>query len=203
MWKAGTLVPRMQTAQEGFSSEVRDQQGFRAYFWRRSGASRFIRFCSCRGTCGPTFCRLGGRELTMLEQLREMTQGRTESQPTVTENEVLLVSSPGFGVLDSGCGRTIIGLETLSDFEKMLNNRNMPKPSRRTEYNSFRLEMVLQRFQTEVAMLPCFLAGRRGVISAAVVQAKAPLLISRGALQTLKACLIFRIIRFSCSMIGS
>ena len=41
-------------------------------------------------------------------------------------------------------------------------------------------------------MLPCFLAGRRGVISAAVVQGKAPLLISRGALQTLKACLDFQ-----------
>ena len=133
-----------------------------------------------------------GRELTMLEQLREMTQGRTESQPTVTENEVLLVSSPGFGVLDSGCGRTIIGLETLSDFEKMLNNRNMPKPSRRTEYNSFRFGNGATEISTEVAMLPCFLAGRRGVISAAVVQGKAPLLISRGALQTLKACLDFQ-----------
>ena len=133
-----------------------------------------------------------GRELTMLEQLREMTQKRTESQQTVIENEVLLVSSPGFGVLDSGCGRTIIGVETLSEFEKMLNHRNMPQPSRRTEYNSFRFGNGATEISTEVAMLPCFLAGRRGVISAAVVQGKAPLLISRGALQTLKACLDFQ-----------
>ena len=133
-----------------------------------------------------------GRELTMLEQLREMTQKRTESQQTVIENEVLLVSSPGFGVLDSGCSRTIIGVETLSEFEKMLNHRNMPQPSRRTEYNSFRFGNGATEISTEVAMLPCFLAGRRGVISAAVVQGKAPLLISRGALQTLKACLDFQ-----------
>ena len=133
-----------------------------------------------------------GRELTMLEQLRERTRSRTESLQTVIENEVLLVSSPGFGVLDSGCGRTIIGLETLSEFEKMLHDRNMPQPSRRTEYNSFRFGNGATEISTEVAMLPCFLAGRRGAISAAVVQGKAPLLISRGALQTLKACLDFQ-----------
>ena len=192
MWKAGTLVPRMQTAQEGFSSEVRDQQGFRAYFWRRSGASRFIRFCSCSGTCGPTFCRLGW---PWVDDVGTTARNDTGSNWVSTDGHRERGAAgiiTRFWVLDSGCGRTIIGLETLSDFEKMLNNRNMPKPSRRTEYNSFRFGNGATEISTEVAMLPCFLAGRRGVISAAVVQGKAPLLISRGALQTLKACLDFQ-----------
>ena len=44
--------------------------------------------------------------------------------------EQCLVSSPGFGVLDSGCGRSIIGEETLGEFEKMWKDRGIPKPSK-------------------------------------------------------------------------
>eukprot|EP00435_Cladocopium_sp_Y103_P038708 s3121_g10.t1 len=108
-----------------------------------------------------------------------------EAHVAEVDQEVLLVSSPGYGVLDSGRGRTIIGADTLSS------ERRLPKPSKRAEFNSFRLGNGATEVSTEVAMLPCFLAGRRGVISAAVVQGKAPLLISLGALQALKACLDF------------
>ena len=133
-----------------------------------------------------------GHDLTMLEQLRERNKQRQGDQPVAPCDEVLLVSSPGFGVLDSGCGRRIIGMETLSEFEKLLEDRSLPRPTRKTEYNSFRFGNGATEVTSEVAMLPCFLAGRRGIISAAVVQGKAPLLISRGALQTLKACLDFQ-----------
>ena len=39
---------------------------------------------------------------------------------SMPEHGVCLISSPGFAVLDSGCGKTIIGEETLADFHGIL-----------------------------------------------------------------------------------
>ena len=52
--------------------------------------------------------------------------------------EQFLVSSPGLGALDSGCGRSIIGEETLHDFGKMWEERGLPKPAWIPETNHFR-----------------------------------------------------------------
>ena len=145
-----------------------------------------------------------GRELTMLEQLRERTRSRTDSLQTVIENEVLLVSSPGFGVLDSGCGRTIIGLETLSEFEKMLHDRNMPQPSRRTEYNSFRFGNGATEISTEVAMLPCFLGWSKGCDFSSSGARKSSLAhLSWKLCRHSRHVWTFRITRSSCLMIES
>eukprot|EP00435_Cladocopium_sp_Y103_P065475 s772_g27.t1 len=129
---------------------------------------------------------------SLLELLREKNRERERLSISQQASEILLVSSPGYGVLDSGCGRTIIGSETLSAFEAMLRSAGMPSPSRKSECNSFRFGNGATELSTEVALLPCRLAGRKGVISAAIVQGQAPLLISRSALQTLKARLDFQ-----------
>ena len=105
--------------------------------------------------------------------------------------EVMLVSSPGFGVLDSGCGRTIIGARTLAAFEKMWRGAGIASPGRVKECNSFKFGNGSTEVSTEVVPMPVFLAGRRGVISAAIVQGDAPLLISRTALRALQACIDF------------
>ena len=52
-------------------------------------------------------------------------------------------------------------------------------------------------------MLPVHLGGKRGVISAAVVRGKAPLLISRAALQKLKATMTSVKVLSECSMISA
>ena len=136
---------------------------------------------------------------TLLQRLRTLVASRRDPCPAVEApllsetkpTEVMLVSSPGFGVLDSGCGRTIIGARTLAAFEKLWKEAGIDVPSRRSECNSFKFGNGATEVSMEVIPMPVFLAGRRGVISAAIVQGDAPLLISRGALQSLQACLDF------------
>ncbi|CAK9023644.1 unnamed protein product [Durusdinium trenchii] len=84
--------------------------------------------------------------------------------------EVLLVSSPGFGVLDSGCGRSIIGRDTLTEFHQLWRAAGVPIPTEIHEVNHFR---------------------KQGTIRTAIVRGQAPFLISRNALQTLKAVIDF------------
>ena len=103
-------------------------------------------------------------------------------------HETLLVSSPGFGVIDSGCGRTIVGRETLAKFKQMWQQHG-PEPE--PEINYFRYGNGEKETSTEVLALPVRIAGKSGSIRAAIVQGQAPLLISRAALQKLKATLAF------------
>ena len=136
---------------------------------------------------------------TLLQRLRDLVAGRRASaqeiplQPecAVKANEVMLVSSPGYGVLDSGCGRTIIGARTLAAFEKLWSEAGISVPLRQKECNSFKFGNGATEISTEVIPMPVFLAGRRGVISAAIVQGDAPLLVSRAALRALQACIDF------------
>eukprot|EP00435_Cladocopium_sp_Y103_P016327 s111_g4.t1 len=105
--------------------------------------------------------------------------------------EILLVSSPGYGVIDSGCGRTIIGQNTLDEFKQLWKARGIPTPEPMHEINHFKYGNG-ERETSECAMkLPVVIAGFSGIIKAAVVKGNAPLLISRNALQTLKAVVDF------------
>ena len=63
------------------------------------------------------FVAMVSSTLTLLDRLRNraIVPADALSEPPKTEalpSETLLVSSPGFGVLDSGCGRSIIGIKT-------------------------------------------------------------------------------------------
>ena len=132
---------------------------------------------------------------SMLERLRALVADRRPPLPNADLkpkfDEVMLVSSPGYGVLDSGCGRTIIGARTLAAFEKLWTEAGIPIPSRQKECNSFKFGNGATEVSTETVPMPVFLAGRRGVISAAIVQGDAPLLVSRSALRALQACIDF------------
>ena len=114
------------------------------------------------------------------------------SAKPIEESEVLLVSSPGFGVIDSGCGRTIIGKQTLVEFEKLWEERGISKPAGQYEINHFRFGNGERETSDTVVKLPVKIGGRTGTIKAAVVKGRAPLLISRGALQSLQAVIDFR-----------
>ena len=132
---------------------------------------------------------------SMLERLRALVADRRPPLPNADLkpkfDEVMLVSSPGYGVLDSGCGRTIIGARTLAAFEKLWTEAGILIPSRQKECNSFKFGNGATEVSTETVPMPVFLAGRRGVISAAIVQGDAPLLVSRSALRALQACIDF------------
>eukprot|EP00435_Cladocopium_sp_Y103_P025163 s1174_g6.t1 len=112
-------------------------------------------------------------------------------EPPVLTSEVLLVSSPGYGVLDSGCGKTIIGEETLAGFLQLWHDQGIALPSRDVEENHFRFGNGQSEVSQHTIKLPVHIAGRAGLIKAAIVKGGAPLLISRAALQTLKASINF------------
>ena len=64
---------------------------------------------------------------SLLERVRERVDANTRVHvENVQVHETCLVSSPGFGVLDSGCGKTIIGEQTLSEFQKLWSQQNVP-----------------------------------------------------------------------------
>eukprot|EP00435_Cladocopium_sp_Y103_P068720 s282_g32.t1 len=129
---------------------------------------------------------------TMLQQLR----ARSSSSPSVisdscVEHEQLLVSSPGSGVLDSGCGKTIIGEDTLREFQELWKSHGFVQPEFQPEVNHFRFGNGSRETTTHAVSMPLILAGRRGSIRVVVVKGSAPLLISRGAMHSLKAQIDF------------
>eukprot|EP00435_Cladocopium_sp_Y103_P030418 s52_g7.t1 len=139
------------------------------------------------------FVAFVGTQKTLVQRALEMFRSDKVEAPTSTtvQQEVLLVSSPGHGVIDSGCGRTIIGAETLEMFRTMWQQKGISIPELQNEVNHFKYGNGNCETTDKVAHIPVHLAGRRGMISAAVIKGRAPLLISRAALQTLKATVDF------------
>eukprot|EP00435_Cladocopium_sp_Y103_P061236 s2072_g22.t2 len=123
------------------------------------------------------------KPMTTLERLRVQFSPQSE----VTVNPVMLVSSPGFAILDSGCGKTIVGANTLKSFRELWTKANVPQPTARSEENLFRYGNGACEKSSEVIEMPICLAERRGVVQAAIVQGDAPLLLSRPAMKKLEA----------------
>ena len=116
----------------------------------------------------------------MVEQLRRR---RLALPPT----PLCLISSPGFAVLDSGCGRTVIGAETLDQFKKLWRDAGLGPAIEVKEQNSFRFGNGELEVSNRVVEMPLHMAGRRGIVRAAVIRGRAPLLLSRPALKRLHA----------------
>ena len=136
--------------------------------------------------------------LTLTDRLRSLMEQRRDASGEVEKpldksmfSETLLVSSPGFGVLDSGCGRTIVGADTLEQFKSLWLAQDMDIPQLEPEINHFKYGNGAQETAESVVRMPVVIAGRKGTIKAAVVRGKAPLLISRPALKALRARIDF------------
>lgn len=97
------------------------------------------------------------------------------------------LSSPGYAILDSGCGKTIIGRQTLEAFQEIWREAGIDVKPEVLEKNVFRYGNGHQEVSNSVIEMPVFLAGRPGRIRAAIVRGQAPLLLSRPALKTLQA----------------
>ena len=108
-----------------------------------------------------------------------------------SSSEVLLVSSPGFGIVDSGCGRTLIGQDTLNSFMRMYQERCIPLPEDRKECNLFRFGNGHEEVSDRVVSMPVYINGQKGRIDAAVIKGSAPLLLSRNTMASLNAVLDF------------
>ena len=55
---------------------------------------------------------------SLLDQVRaqKLCEPASTLQSESKDHQVMLVSSPGYAILDSGCGKTIVGMNTLSAF---------------------------------------------------------------------------------------
>ena len=131
---------------------------------------------------------------TLLDQVRNRFPRSDKDIPVraTTPDEIMLVSSPGYGVIDSGCGRTVIGATTLLSFEQLWRQQGWVVPQRVSELHQFKFgngDIETSHFSVQ---MPVTLANRKGVIRAAVIRGDAPLLLSRSALKSLGASLDFQ-----------
>ena len=106
-------------------------------------------------------------------------------------DEVLLVSSPGFGIIDSGCSRTLVGQQTLNDFMRLYQEKEMDVPESKPQQNLFRFGNGQEELSERAVSMPVRLHGKRGRIEAAIIKGRAPLLLSRNTLKSLDAKLDF------------
>ena len=135
----------------------------------------------------PMFVASVGCQQTLLQQLRQRNEEAEEGSASSIHSEVLLVSSPGFAVLDSGCGKTIVGDRTLKQFQQLWADGGRYSPKFKSETNVFRFGNGERETTTTTVIMPVGLAGRFGSVQAAVVRGDAPQLLSRPALKRLGA----------------
>ncbi len=159
-------------------SQPHREQGASSVEHLEYGAGTIEHFVCAAGYVPPT---------SMLDQLRARKAQQTEPIPV----GVALVSSPGKAVLDSGCGKTIIGEKTLENFKEILSKHGISTIPLVEENNLFRFGNGACETSTVVASLPICLGGRRGTVKAAIVKGEAPLLLSRPAMKSLQAKLDF------------
>ena len=150
------------------------------------------RHASSAGLVQHFVCYAAGRveppQASMLDRLRAR---RGQGETSGPESEILLVSSPGYAVLDSGCGRSVIGAETLRSFRQIWSKVGVEQPKEIEELNVFKFGNGEQETARAVVEMPVSLAGKKGLVRAAVIRGRAPLLLSRPALKTLQATMDF------------
>ena len=106
-------------------------------------------------------------------------------------SEALLVSSPGFGIIDSGCGKTLIGQTTLNELFRLYQQRNIDIPQLKAQQNLFAFGNNHEEMSKYAVNLKVGINGRIGNVEAAVIQGPAPLLLSRSTMRSLGATLDF------------
>ena len=105
--------------------------------------------------------------------------------------EALLVSSPGYGVIDSGCSRTLIGQDTLNQFLRLYHEQNRQVPTTKAQQNVFRFGNGQEELSERIVSMPVTIHGRAGRIDCCIIKGGAPLLLSRNTMKSLKAVLDF------------
>ena len=102
-----------------------------------------------------------------------------------------LVSSPGFGVVDSGCGKTLIGEQTLKQLEPMIQAAGFGPVVYYTNEAIFRFGNGATETTHRACRLPVGSAQCFGTIDAAIISGAAPLLLGRPTLERMAVKLDF------------
>eukprot|EP00435_Cladocopium_sp_Y103_P016924 s2219_g4.t1 len=177
--------------QRQFKQDVPDVKR-RARCWRCQQVGHFSRDCpkpkgqgkgSSSGTTSERSAPVSGAA---------MVEDRTSVDVGVSSSEVFLVSSPGFGIIDSGCGKTLIGQSTLNSLFRMLAEADQPIPSLRPEQHVFRFGNQHEEVSKCTVTLPIGINGKLGMVDASVIKGTAPLLLSRNTMKSLGAILDFQ-----------
>ena len=103
-----------------------------------------------------------------------------------------LVSSPGWGVIDTGCGRTLIGSQTLDELNQKLIALGKSPAKEYVAINRFRFGNGQEETSERAVRIPVAISGTPGLIDAAVISGQAPLLLGRPTLEKLHVQLDFR-----------
>ena len=102
-----------------------------------------------------------------------------------------LVSSPGFGVVDTGCGKTLVGEDTLQELEVLLAKCGRKVQWKSDQVSHFRFGNGQQETSFRSVVIPVGISKKLGLIEAAVIGGKAPLLLGRPTLEKMQAQLDF------------
>ena len=136
---------------------------------------------------------VGAAEVVPEAQPNYQTEALNDSAPKVNESlSAGLVSSPGFGVVDSGCGRTLIGKDTLIALTRKLEDVTTRKPDVYQQQSVFRFGNGATEESSQAVRIPVGIAKKLGVIDAAIIEGKAPLLLGRPSLERLRVVLNFK-----------
>ena len=136
---------------------------------------------------------VGAAEVVPEAQLNYQIVAMKGSAPKVNESlSAGLVSSPGFGVVDSGCGRTLIGKDTLTALTRKLEDVTTRKPDIYQQQSVFRFGNGATEESSQAVRIPVGIAKKLGVIDAAIIEGKAPLLLGRPSLERLRVVLNFK-----------
>jgi len=103
-----------------------------------------------------------------------------------------LVSSPGWGAIDTGCGRTLIGSQTLDELNQKLIALGKSPAKEYAAINRFRFGNGQEETSERAVRIPVAISGTPGLIDAAVISGQAPLLLGRPTLEKLHVQLDFR-----------
>ena len=98
---------------------------------------------------------------------------------------VLLTQVIGQGIVDSGCGRIVVGEDTLRQHEELLQDRGL-SVRREGSQASFTFGNDSRTQSVCKATVPVGIAGRHGTLSTHVIPGTAPFLISKGVLKALR-----------------
>ena len=185
-------IPALQRQLQRDVSEVKK----RSKCWKCGQVGHFSRDCKSKGSGkGSSFAKSshsGSGDKSSASgaaMVEEETITGEDLFPPVSE--VLLVSSPGYGVIDSGCGKTLIGQDTLNTVFRLLQEKGQTIPTLRKERHLFRFGNQNEEMSEYAVKIPIGIGGRIGHVDASVIAGSAPLLLSRNTMRSLGAVLNF------------
>lgn len=139
--------------------------------------------------CLSTVLEEAVREEKIDRRRREASDPSTDDEEEEQlPEDILFAHDAGHGVVDTGCGRTLIGRVTLQRHEDRLREVG-EQISYAKDYRTmiFKYGNGQSHRSEALAEIPCWLGGRRMILRAYVVPGEVPLLLSKGLMKTLGA----------------